>query len=99
MTSTQVSVSPEAIEEQRAKGWPDFHPETFCHRCGGKNVRSWSVDSDRFNAAVTALGLNSGAILCPGCFVLGHEMASGMHCSWTLTPATPFRHNEADHEF
>ncbi len=25
---------PTAIAEQRTKGWPDFHPEDFCHRCG-----------------------------------------------------------------
>lgn len=94
-------VDPEAIKLQRERGWPDFHPETFCHRCGGKNVRSWSVESDRFNAAVAALGLNSVSIICPGCFVLGHEKATGMHCSWRLVPdpMTPFRHNEDDHDF
>ena len=85
-------VHPEVIKEQRSLGWPHFHPETFCHRCGGMNVRSWWVDSDRFNAAVGALGLAYTAILCPGCFVLGHELATGMCCTWTLVPGTPFRH-------
>ena len=36
---------------QRAAGWPDWHPEDYCHRCGGRNA-SWHVDSDRFNAAM-----------------------------------------------
>lgn len=66
------------------------HPEDICERCGGNNP-TWSVDSDRFNMAVEALGLTKVVIICPGCFVEGHEKASGMHCSWKLVPATPFR--------
>ena len=86
-----VSVTPDDIERQRSLGWPDFHPETYCHRCGGKNVRSWFVESDRFYAAVEALGLNVGAIVCPGCFVVGHELATSLGCTWRLVPDTHFR--------
>lgn len=71
------------------------HPEDFCQRCGNRNVPSWFVDSDRFNAAMEALGLNSAAIVCPRCFVVGHEKATGMSCSWHLMPGTPFRHLES----
>lgn len=85
-----------AIADQRARGWPDMHPEDFCHRCGGRNVRSWFAPSDRWNAAVAALGLAVGAILCPGCFVLGHERATGLSCTWTLVPDTHFRPIEDD---
>ena len=80
-----------AIADQRGRGWPDFHPEDYCHRCGACNL-SWHVDSDRFNAAMEALGLTSTAIVCPACFVEGHEAASGMRTSWELRPSTPFRH-------
>lgn len=80
-----------AIDDQRARGWPDFHPEDYCHRCGGRNA-PWHVDSDRFNAA---MGLPSEhrwqGIICTGCFVELHESATGMRCSWQLVPATPFR--------
>ena len=69
------------------------HPENCCDRCGNLNP-SWSVDSDRFNAAMQALGLNRSAIVCPSCFVKGHEEATGMMCSWNLVPGTPFRWKE-----
>lgn len=64
--------------------------ESTCERCGGNNP-SWFVDSDRFNASVSALGLTSAAMICPGCFVEGYEKATGMSCSWHLLPGTPFR--------
>lgn len=67
------------------------HPEDFCQRCGRPNPGSWVVDSDRFNAAMAALARDSSAIVCPPCFILGHELATGMTTSWRLTPATPFR--------
>ena len=67
--------------------------EDRCQRCRGKNVSSWFVDSDRFNLAVTALGLDSGAIICPGCFVEGHEAATGSLTTWKLLPAEPFIHD------
>jgi hypothetical protein len=66
------------------------HPEDSCERCGNQNP-SWSVDSDRFNIAMKALGLERSVIVCPSCFVKGHEKATGMSCSWNLVPGTPFR--------
>lgn len=78
------------IVRQRGLGWPDFHPEDYCHRCGSRNAGSWSVDSDRFNAAVDALGLTNVTIICPSCFVYGHEKATGLRCSWQLVVGTPF---------
>lgn len=90
----RLSVAIDEINEQRSKGWPDFHPEDFCHRCGGKNVWSWSVDSDRFNLALGEEGdrLWQG-IVCPGCFVELHEEATGLRACWRLEPdpQTPFR--------
>jgi hypothetical protein len=75
------------IDTQREMGWRDFHPEDICHRCGGVNVSSWWVDSDRFNAAMGPHGEHQWqGIVCPGCFVQLHEQATGLHCTWTLVP-------------
>lgn len=71
------------------------HPEDYCQRCSKPNP-NWSVDSDRFNAAMKGLGLDSSAIVCPSCFVEGHEKATGMTCSWDLVPGTPFRWLDAE---
>ncbi len=90
----RLSVHPDEIKEQRKLGWAEFHPETFCHRCGGKNVRSWFVAHEYFNSAVEALGLTSAAIICPGCFVVGHELTSGLWCTWELVPYSPFKPEE-----
>jgi hypothetical protein len=64
------------------------HPEDTCERCDRPNIWSWFVPSDRFNLAMEALGLNSGAIVCPVCFVEGHEKATGLRTSWQLVPET-----------
>ncbi len=66
--------------------------EDWCQRCGAANPWSWHVDSDRFNAAMKALDLTSIAIVCPTCFIDGHEMATGMRTVWTLHPDGPFWH-------
>jgi hypothetical protein len=77
---------------QRAAGWPDWHPEDYCHRCGGLNP-SWCVDSDRFNAAMGKPAEHRwNGIVCPGCFVELHEAATGLTASWRLVPDPPFRH-------
>ena len=86
----KLSVTIDEIDAQRALGWPDFHPEDFCHRCGAINP-SWSVDSDRFNAALGTYGTHRwNGIVCVGCFVQLHEAATGLSCSWQLTPLTHF---------
>lgn len=67
-------------------------PEHFCDRCGGLNC-VWFVDSDRWN---TAVGVDHrGLILCPSCFVLAHEQATGMGTVWKLVPDVPFKWIEA----
>lgn len=76
-------------QAEREAGWPTIHPEDYCQRCFTRNI-TWSIDSDRFNAAVEALGLRSTAIICIACFVEGHELATGLTCSWTLGPFTHF---------
>lgn len=84
------------IERQRILGWPDFHPENFCHRCGNRNI-VWCVDSDRFNLAIGAPnGIDNQwqGIICIACFVELHEEATGLTCCWLLSPHTPFRFKE-----
>lgn len=96
--SLPLRIDPTEVDAQRAKGWPDWHPERFCERCGSRNIWSWSVDSDRFNAAMAAIGLDSGAIVCPSCFASAHEKATGMRCTWRLVPDTPFHHIDDEGE-
>lgn len=78
------SVLPEEILRQRAAGWPDFHPETFCHRCGRRNVTSWHADSEEWDVAVAGRERGVVDILCPSCFVALHEQATGRSGHWHL---------------
>jgi hypothetical protein len=66
------------------------HPEDFCQVCERPNV-VWWVDSDRFNLAMGGLGLTRSAIVCPSCFVKGHEQATGLSAAWEIKPSTVFR--------
>jgi hypothetical protein len=75
-------VTLEEIERQRSLGWPDFHPEDFCHECGRANLSSWAIDSDRWNLA---MGAPQG-IVCPQCFVEKWEEATGLRAHWRLVP-------------
>jgi len=68
----------------------DDHPERTCQRCGNLNP-VWWIDSDRWNLAVP----NRSPILCPSCFVVAHEAATGMRAIWELVPHT-FKWIEAD---
>lgn len=44
-------VSPEYIKAQREAGWPDMHPEDYCHRCGNRNPL-WYADRDDWLTAI-----------------------------------------------
>lgn len=67
------------IAEQRQKGWLDFHPEDYCHRCGRPNIPSWWVDSEEWNRAALPHD-----ILCPQCFVAAWTAVTGLTVSWEL---------------
>lgn len=75
------------FERERAAGWPNMHPEDFCHLCGGRNV-VWWVDSDRWNLAVEALDRGVLEILCPTCFVILWQESTGLTATWRLVPET-----------
>lgn len=81
-TVAEERVTPEAIRRQRELGWPDFHPETYCHRCGGRNLTSWSVPSEMWNRAASPRD-----ILCPQCWTRAYEAATGAEfLHWSLLP-------------
>lgn len=54
-------------------------PESVCQKCGGKNI-VWWVDNEMWN---TAIGSSAG-ILCPSCFVICYEKATGLQPIWEL---------------
>lgn len=75
-----------AIPDQRARKWPDFHPEDYCHRCGRPNP-SWWVESDLWNIATASLDDGRYMILCPSCFVELYEQETGKQLgSWEMRP-------------
>lgn len=81
-TVAEERVTPEAIRRQRELGWPEFHPETYCHRCGGRNLTSWSVPSEMWNRAASPRD-----ILCPQCWTRAYEAATGAEfLHWSLLP-------------
>ena len=70
-------MTPEEIVRQRSLGWPDFHPEDYCHRCGRPNCL-WHAPE--WPAIV---GSHAG-ILCPVCFA---DLVP--RCTWKWTRITP----------
>lgn len=73
----RLSVSLAHLAEQRERGWPDFHPEDFCHRCGGRNL-SWWTEPESWNAIMRQDGPDApwqwNEIICPQCFAELWEM-------------------------
>lgn len=84
------SVPLTSIAEQRTAkpSWPDFHPEDFCHRCGNRNLRSWYVASDLWDAAWSMIEPGIQSVLCPPCFDELWEKATGIRMTWELRPDT-----------
>lgn len=74
------------FDHQRANGWPDFHPEDFCHRCGRPNI-VWHADSEVWNSVMRSSGHEApwlwNEIICPCCFAELAE-ACGRGRSWRL---------------
>lgn len=88
------AVLPEEIVRQRAHGWPDFHPEHYCHRCGRRNA-IWWVDGDLWQATTAGRRRGILEILCPSCFVDLYEESTGEGRSWRLLPDVASVHEEA----
>lgn len=72
---------------QRAEGWPNFHPETYCHRCGEPNI-VWFAQAEVWNALMRADGFEKpepfNGIICPVCFGQMWELAFGQRGLWEL---------------
>lgn len=77
------SVLPPEIAAQREKGWPDFHPETFCHRCGRRNINWWTT-AEEWEAATANLPRKELEILCPQCFADMWEQETGERSAWQV---------------
>jgi hypothetical protein len=78
-----VSVPIAEIDRQRELGWPDFHPEDFCHRCGGRNV-CWYAPSPLWNIVMSYPHERWNGIICPQCFMELAE-AAGLVKAWRLS--------------
>lgn len=80
----ETRVAPSEIERQRERGWSDWHPEAFCHRCGTRNVTAWSVESRLWNRVVRREGSDLPEIVCPQCFVEAFAAQEGGNSVWEL---------------
>lgn len=76
-----MSVTPEFIVQQRALGWPDIHPEDYCHRCGRPNPCWFSPEF------VSLVGSYSG-IMCPSCFAALDPDPTAVWCFTRTTRTT-----------
>lgn len=86
--SAPVRVSQELLDEQRAGGWKDWHPEDYCHRCYETNV-SWYVDSPAWSDVMRG-GNPEGwglwqEIICMPCFTGLADAHYGTTQAWTIT--------------
>ena len=87
-----MSVTPAEILRQRENGWPDFHPETFCHHCGHRNAPSWWTDAEAWNLVTADLPRGVMEILCPSCFANRYQQVTGAHVSWRMVLDTTEEH-------
>jgi hypothetical protein len=75
------------FDRQRASGWPDFHPEDYCHRCGNPNP-SWWVAGPVWNLVIRTdrePGDRWNEIICPSCFA---ELAGDITFELRVDPNT-----------
>lgn len=83
----RLGVKPEWIKRQRERGWPDMHPEDYCHRCGAPNP-SWCASSEDWQIATASWAKDTGreGICCLNCFAALYEQATGKRITWIPTP-------------
>lgn len=82
-----LRVDPQFMADQRIAGWPDVHPEDYCHKCGDKNML-WYAGRDDWDAATKEWAAATGreGICCPRCFADMHKAATGRSVIWKLMP-------------
>lgn len=85
-------MAPDEIERQRAVGWPEIHPEDFCHRCGMENML-WAAEREEWLKATKAWAAETGreGICCPQCFADLHREATGASTVWILLDSKWFQ--------
>lgn len=73
-----LQVDPRVIAQQRELGWPDMHPEDFCHLCGLRNP-TWFVSRKDWLIATTRWAAETGreGVCCPTCFQIMYDAATG----------------------
>lgn len=74
------------IDNQRTQGWPDFHPEDYCHKCGAHNAPMWCATRDAWMTATAEWSEETGreGICCVACFARMHEEATGKRNVWMV---------------
>lgn len=84
MTDINGFVDPSWIKKQRTLGWPDMHPEDYCHRCGIK-IPMWCTDRETWLKATSDWALETGreGICCFHCLA---EMMPGKPPTWWIVP-------------
>lgn len=70
------------LTHQRAINWAGFHPEAFCHKCGGLNLTSWHAPNALWKES--GLADKYQGIVCPQCFVMAIETKRGAYQTWRL---------------
>lgn len=96
-TSSRGWVSPEWIKQQREQGWPDMHPEDYCHRCGKPN-RLWAAHPQQVwldGTGEWAKETGREGICCIDCFTTMYEQNTGTRPIWMLTIFDPNTSNQA----
>lgn len=78
MLEDRLWVYPIVIAQQRELGWPDMHPEDFCHLCGLRNP-TWFVSRKDWLIGTAKWAAETGreGICCPRCFQIMYDEATG----------------------
>lgn len=78
-------VEPSYILEQRRLGWPDIHPEDYCHRCG-VSFDPWFTDRETWLAGTSVWSKETGreGICCMTCFTDMYKANTGKRPCWNL---------------
>lgn len=74
------------IEAQRLAGWPDIHPEDYCHKCGVA-FEPWFTDRETWLAGTSAWAAQTGreGICCMPCFIEMFKENTGREPMWRLS--------------
>jgi hypothetical protein len=90
-----LRITQELLDQQRAKGWTDWHPEDYCHRCYETNI-SWYVDTPAWTDVMRCGNVDGWGlwqeIICIPCFTELADSHYGETQAWTITRDRPSLH-------